>query len=94
MQISESYVKTCKFKNRYFGISIFLLFQISFWFKKQQWLQDIQGEFFESKLRRKTIFKNGSKMKKKPIISAKIVQKWLRGNFRNFDSRRFKQKQL
>ena len=53
LQISEPYVETCKFRNRCFGRAIFLTFQISFWFKTYQWLQNGEGIFFQKKIARK-----------------------------------------
>ena len=87
-QSSKSYVETCKFRNSYFGISIFSLFQISFWFKTYQWLQKIQWVFSDVNFAGRYFFRM-IKNEKKPNLNQNCPKMVIR-NFRNFDRRCFK----
>ena len=79
MQISKSYVETCKFKSRYFGNSIILLLQKKLLIQNVSAASRWSGEFFEFKICRKHL-KSWSKIEK-PSIEDQIVQKWLLATF-------------
>ena len=77
-----------EFRNRYFGGSIFLPCQLTFWFNTYQSLQDNRGNFLNMNIAGNH-FLSGSEMEDTANLRQNCPKKAIR-NFCNFERKRLK----